>query len=209
VVLTISAEPRPAQMSVVHGVPGLPVGFYVNGTLTLPDFPSGTVTDTDPSSLPEGEYDIDVVGAGGDLANPAVDGKVIVPAGANATTSRTWPWVADRFNQGLAVPNTPLPGRITAPPRTPGTAQRWCTGRACHHRPRGRGLQSLHRAWRMRPAHRTSDEQWLATIATNLNTAFFTVRAACRTMQPRGGSIALVSSVAARLGLFSTPPTDG
>ncbi len=53
----------------------------------------------------------------------------------------------------------------------------------------------------LKPAHRTSDEEWLATIATNLNAAFFAVRAAVGAMQPKGGSIALVSSVAARLGL--------
>lgn len=53
----------------------------------------------------------------------------------------------------------------------------------------------------LKPAHRISDEEWLSTISTNLSTAFFTVRAAVRAMQPPGGSVALVSSVAAHLGL--------
>jgi NAD(P)-dependent dehydrogenase (short-subunit alcohol dehydrogenase family) len=53
----------------------------------------------------------------------------------------------------------------------------------------------------LKPAHLTSDAEWHDTLATNLGSAFATVRAAVRPMMKTGGSIVLVSSVAARLGL--------
>jgi NAD(P)-dependent dehydrogenase (short-subunit alcohol dehydrogenase family) len=52
----------------------------------------------------------------------------------------------------------------------------------------------------LKPAHLTSDEEFAYTIATNLGSAFATVQAAARLMK-RGGSVVLVSSAAARLGL--------
>jgi NAD(P)-dependent dehydrogenase (short-subunit alcohol dehydrogenase family) len=56
----------------------------------------------------------------------------------------------------------------------------------------------------LKPAHLTSDAEFAATIAANLTSAFFALRAAVRAMSTpdnRGGSIVLVSSAAARLGL--------
>lgn len=53
----------------------------------------------------------------------------------------------------------------------------------------------------LKPVHLTSDEEWLNTINQNLNSAFYVVREAARHMTGTGGSIALVSSVAARWGL--------
>ncbi len=53
----------------------------------------------------------------------------------------------------------------------------------------------------LKPAHRTSDDEWDDTIATNLRSAFATVRAAATTMRKTGGSVVLVSSAAARLGM--------
>lgn len=52
----------------------------------------------------------------------------------------------------------------------------------------------------LKPAHRTTDEELSETLALNLNTAFGTIRAAAEHM-PEGGSIVLMSSVAARVGL--------
>ena len=52
----------------------------------------------------------------------------------------------------------------------------------------------------LKPAHRTTDEELSETLALNLNTAFGTVRAAAEHM-PEGGSVVLLSSVAARVGL--------
>ena len=53
----------------------------------------------------------------------------------------------------------------------------------------------------LKPAHLTSDTEWAATISTNLGSAFATVRAATKAMFQTGGSIVLVSSAAARIGL--------
>jgi len=54
----------------------------------------------------------------------------------------------------------------------------------------------------LKPAHLTSDAEWGDTLATNLNTSFYIVRAAAQAMSATGGgSVVLVSSVAARRGL--------
>jgi NAD(P)-dependent dehydrogenase (short-subunit alcohol dehydrogenase family) len=53
----------------------------------------------------------------------------------------------------------------------------------------------------LKPAHRTTDEEYRATLAANLDAAFAVVRGATQAMLKRGGSIVLVSSAAARLGL--------
>jgi NAD(P)-dependent dehydrogenase (short-subunit alcohol dehydrogenase family) len=52
----------------------------------------------------------------------------------------------------------------------------------------------------LKPAHLTSAEDWQSTIDANLGTAFSVVRAAGKVMAD-GGSVVLVSSAAARLGL--------
>jgi NAD(P)-dependent dehydrogenase (short-subunit alcohol dehydrogenase family) len=52
----------------------------------------------------------------------------------------------------------------------------------------------------LKPAHLTTDDEWSQTLALNLGSAFATVRAAARTMKA-GGSVVLVASAAARLGL--------
>jgi NAD(P)-dependent dehydrogenase (short-subunit alcohol dehydrogenase family) len=52
----------------------------------------------------------------------------------------------------------------------------------------------------LKPAHLTSEEEWDAVVSTNLRSAYASVRAAARSMSG-GGSVVLVSSAAARLGL--------
>ncbi len=52
----------------------------------------------------------------------------------------------------------------------------------------------------LKSAHLTTSEEWQHVLAANLTTAFATVRSAAKVMTG-GGSIALVSSVAARVGL--------
>ncbi len=52
----------------------------------------------------------------------------------------------------------------------------------------------------LKPAHLTSDGEWDETIALNLNTAFFVLRAAARHIRD-AGSVVLVSTAAARTGL--------
>ena len=53
----------------------------------------------------------------------------------------------------------------------------------------------------LKPAHLTTTADWAATLATNLNSAFGCVRAAGRLLKADGGSVVLVSSAAARIGL--------
>ena len=53
----------------------------------------------------------------------------------------------------------------------------------------------------LKPAHTTTDDEFNATINANLFSACATARAAGQTMKRNGGSVVLVSSAAARIGL--------
>jgi 3-oxoacyl-[acyl-carrier protein] reductase len=53
----------------------------------------------------------------------------------------------------------------------------------------------------LKPAHLTTAAEWQATLAANLTSAFGCVRAAGRLLKTDGGSVVLVSSAAARIGL--------
>lgn len=53
----------------------------------------------------------------------------------------------------------------------------------------------------LKAAHSTSEDEWASVVATNLTSAFAVVRASARAMTHSGGSIVLVSSAAARIGL--------
>lgn len=53
----------------------------------------------------------------------------------------------------------------------------------------------------LKPAHLTSDTDWSDTMAVNLTSAFATVRSGAKAMGRSGGSIVLISSAAARIGL--------
>lgn len=53
----------------------------------------------------------------------------------------------------------------------------------------------------LKPAHLTTDEEWVATVNLNLNSAFYVTRASAKAMQSTGGSVVLVSTCAARIGL--------
>ncbi len=53
----------------------------------------------------------------------------------------------------------------------------------------------------LKAAHQTSVEDWRKTLAANLDSAFATVRAGARAMRKDGGSIVLMSSAAARVGM--------
>lgn len=78
------ADDGKAMVSVFHGVPGLTVDVYANGDELIPDFKPGTLTD--PQELSAGSYDIKVFKDGeGPDGTPALQKKVDVPAGANAT----------------------------------------------------------------------------------------------------------------------------
>jgi len=55
----------------------------------------------------------------------------------------------------------------------------------------------------LKAAHQTSYDEWRHTIAANLDSAFATVRAGAKVMGRTGGSIVLMASSAARVGLPS------
>ncbi len=74
-----------AQVSILHGVPGVTVDVYANGNALVTDFKPGTLTD--PMAVPAGDYDLKVVAAGDGADGKALieaDG-VAVPASANIT----------------------------------------------------------------------------------------------------------------------------
>ncbi|MFE0519000.1 DUF4397 domain-containing protein [Streptomyces sp. NPDC058954] len=73
-----------ATVSVLHAVPGLTVDVYAGDKELIPDFKPGTLTD--PMKLDAGSYDIKIFKEGeGPDGSPAIEKKVDVPAGANAT----------------------------------------------------------------------------------------------------------------------------
>ncbi|MFD5229123.1 DUF4397 domain-containing protein [Streptomyces qaidamensis] len=75
-----------AMVSVFHGIPGMTVDVYANGDELIGDFTPGTVTD--PLSLDAGSYDIQIFEAGkGPGGTPALEKKIEVPEGANATVA--------------------------------------------------------------------------------------------------------------------------
>ena len=78
--------------------------------------------------------------------------------------------------------------------------------RGLEHLGRVDGAVNLAGSILLKPAHQTSDAEWQQVLATNLTTAFALVRASAKAMMaqtPPGGSIVLVSTVAARIGLAS------
>jgi 3-oxoacyl-[acyl-carrier protein] reductase len=53
----------------------------------------------------------------------------------------------------------------------------------------------------LKPAHLTTPEEWHETIGLNLTSAFATIRGGYKAMRKTGGSIVLLSTAAARVGL--------
>lgn len=104
------ADNHTATVSVLHGVPNLPVDVYANGERLIDDFQPGTLTD--PLELPAGSYDLALYPADApDNSGEALlsaDG-VSVPAGANATvvahlTEAGEPALTPFVNDTSAVP---------------------------------------------------------------------------------------------------------
>ncbi|GAA1280455.1 DUF4397 domain-containing protein [Arthrobacter pascens] len=69
-----------AQLSVLHGVPGLTVDVWVNGERTLDDFAPSTLAG--PLALPAGSYDIAITAADAADASAPVIGPVTVKLAA-------------------------------------------------------------------------------------------------------------------------------
>ena len=83
------ADGHDADLTVVHGIPGVTVDVYVNGIETLPDFAPNTVTD--PIPLAAGSYDVDIYLAGqGPAASleapaPILSGTINLAMGDNVS----------------------------------------------------------------------------------------------------------------------------
>ena len=84
-VLLIAANPAKAtdtnaQLSVLHGVPGLTVDVYVNGALTLNDFMPGTLAG--PLSLPAGTYSVALTASDAPDDSSPILGPIDLPLAA-------------------------------------------------------------------------------------------------------------------------------
>ena len=93
-----------ATVTVVHGIPGVPVDVYVNGTDVLPNFTFGTVSPA--LSVPPGTYALAVKAAG--TSNTLLSASATVTAGENATVvaNLDFPAGAPTLNV-FANPTTP------------------------------------------------------------------------------------------------------
>ena len=72
---------------------------------------------------------------------------------------------------------------------------------ACEHFGRLDGAACLAGSLLLKPAHLTSAADWAATMGANATAAFGFLRATTKALQSSGGSLVLVSSAAARIGL--------
>jgi hypothetical protein len=81
-----NAAEGPAQLSVLHGVPGLTVDVYVNDALTLDDFEPGDLAG--PLELPAGTYSVAITASdAADASSPAIGPvDLSLEAGKNYTT---------------------------------------------------------------------------------------------------------------------------
>lgn len=79
-------------------------------------------------------------------------------------------------------------------------SMRNCFGKAKEAFGRLDGVANCVGSFELRPAHLVTEESWRYTIDANLTSAFLTVKYAVNSMRS-GGSIVLLSSAAARLGL--------
>ncbi|WP_045729327.1 DUF4397 domain-containing protein [Pseudarthrobacter chlorophenolicus] len=107
----------PAQLSVLHGVPGLTVDVWVNGALTLDDFKPGTLAG--PLELAAGDYQIAITAADATSADNPVIGPVDVELeeGGNYTAvahlSADGAPTATLFDNDTRAPRNDRKGKLT------------------------------------------------------------------------------------------------
>jgi 3-oxoacyl-[acyl-carrier protein] reductase len=76
-----------------------------------------------------------------------------------------------------------------------------CIEKVVEHFGKIDGVASCIGSLLLKPAHSTTESEWLSTVSTNLTSSFLIVRAAAKAMMGSGGSIVLSSSAAGRIGL--------
>lgn len=127
-------------------------------------------------------------GIGSALSKRLVDdGHTVIVAGPNA----------DKLN---AIANDTGASTIQADATIPDEVQA-CFDRAIEDHGKVDGVAHCVGSILLKPAHLTSDDEWMKTINLNLNSAFYVLRSAVKAMTKTGGSIALVSTAAARIGI--------
>ena len=100
-----AATPGNATVTVVHGIPGVTVDVYVNGTDVLPGFTFGTVSPA--LSVPPGTYAIAVNAAG--TSNTLLHATETLTAGENATIVANLDTGGNPTLTVFANPTTPAP----------------------------------------------------------------------------------------------------
>jgi len=133
-----------------------------------------------------------VLGAGGGIGS-AVSRRLAAAGARLFLAGRS----AERLAALAAELNVPT---LTLDAREPGAVEDAAAQAVAHH---GRldGIANLVGSLLLKPAHRTSWEEWEDTLAVHVNSSFGAVRAAAEHMRRQGGSVVLISSAAARVGL--------
>ena len=133
-----------------------------------------------------------VIGAAGAIGSATV--HRLAEAGARVVVSGRDEAALERLADDLDADVRPVDARDWQ------AVQELVSGVVEHH---GRldGVANLAGSVLLKPAHLTSQEEFEATIATTLSTAFAVVRAAAPAMKQAGGSIVLASSAAAQIGI--------
>jgi NAD(P)-dependent dehydrogenase (short-subunit alcohol dehydrogenase family) len=112
--------------------------------------------------------------------------------------------LAARDSQRLAECAGPLGAEAAPLDAIRSTEVEACIQEIVHRHGRLDGVVNCAGSILLKPAHLTSDAEWNGTLATNLSTSFNVLRAAVRVMMTGGGgSIVLISTVAAQRGLFN------
>ncbi|MGF1580915.1 MAG: SDR family NAD(P)-dependent oxidoreductase [Gemmataceae bacterium] len=78
-----------------------------------------------------------------------------------------------------------------------------CIENAVQRQTRIDGVVNLVGSMLLKPVHLISEEEWHETMALNVTSSYGVVRSAAKAMMKTGGSIVLMSSVAAKVGLHN------
>lgn len=97
IALPASAE-EGAQVSVIHGIPGLTVDVFVNGALTLEGFEPGEVAG--PLTLPAGDYELAISPTGAGIEGAVLTGTASVTDGLNASIAA---YLSEMGEPGIAI----------------------------------------------------------------------------------------------------------
>ncbi|MBC7545118.1 MAG: SDR family oxidoreductase [Candidatus Sericytochromatia bacterium] len=133
-----------------------------------------------------------VLGAGGGIGS-ALSRRLVAAGAIVAVVGRTAATI-----EGLAEEIGAQPYVLDA---TDSAAVRACIDSVKVRFGRLDGIANCVGSLLLKPLHLTSDDEWQATIQTNLGSAMAAVRAGVLAMRETGGAIVLVSSAAARVGM--------